>query len=285
MTSVRSADSRSVGAEVQARVERLRAAVLGRLGLPPPLVSRVLSGRMLQVRYGICEAPDYDTAWFRALSSTAHRLLDVGANQGESALIFMLAAQDPEAILVEANPDALALAAENLIRNGLSASARFVEVFAGASDGEQLSFWTVGAGAAGSRYASHARSAARGGHSRVVSTLTLDTLCARYAFVPDLVKIDVEGAEIEVLRGARTLVERGPRFMVELHSNPELPMERNASDVLSWAAEVGYSAWYLKTGERLLSAGTVRHRGRCHLLMQPQELPYPESLRGIQQGD
>ena len=61
-------------------------------------------------------------------------------------------------------------------------------------------------------------------------------------------------------------------------------MERNASLILDWAGQVKHAVWYLATGERLTSAGTISHRGRCHLLIQPAAWPYPEWLVGIKQG-
>ncbi|HXU38816.1 MAG TPA: FkbM family methyltransferase [Blastocatellia bacterium] len=42
---------------------------------------------------------------------------------------------------------------------------------------------------------------------QIVVTVTLDWLSERYA-LPDVLKIDVEGAELEVLRGAEVLLER-----------------------------------------------------------------------------
>jgi FkbM family methyltransferase len=51
-------------------------------------------------------------------------------------------------------------------------------------------------------------------HVRAVS---LDSYSVRTSEVPDFVKIDVEGAELEVLRGmTRILADRGPRLMVEM---------------------------------------------------------------------
>jgi len=53
---------------------------------------------------------------------------------------------------------------------------------------------------------------------------------------------------------------------------------------LDWCKDLGYSAWYLKTEERLESPETIAHRGRCHLLLQPKAWGYPEWLRGIKQS-
>lgn len=52
---------------------------------------------------------------------------------------------------------------------------------------------------------------------RVIPTVTLDTLLARYGR-PDLVKLDVEGAEVRALDGATRLLESRPRMVIEAHS-------------------------------------------------------------------
>jgi FkbM family methyltransferase len=54
--------------------------------------------------------------------------------------------------------------------------------------------------------------------ARPVPTVALDDFCARRAIEPDVIKIDVEGAESEVLRGAREiLARRHAALFLELH--------------------------------------------------------------------
>src|SRR5262249_12780002 len=136
--------------------------------------------------------------------------------------------------------------------------------------GETARLWTVGAGSAGSVYADHALTAARAGRSIDVPTVTLDEVSETYGVAPDLVKIDVEGAEVPVLDGARALASRRrTRFLVEMHSNPELTITANGDSVLRWCGEAGFSAWYLAKHARLTHPDQIQDRGRCHLLLQP----------------
>ena len=267
-------------------IRRLQSRLYQRLNLPFPWVSNALLGRELVVRDGtIPNRIDYDDAWFHACARHAKLVLDVGANVGHSALMALLCPNVEQIVLVEANWEALAVASQNLIRNQLSSRARFVNAFASDAGDQAIDFWTVGIGAAGSMYQSHAVTAARAKSVRRVPTVTIDELCTSFGLAFDFVKIDVEGAESKVLDGSRQLASRqATRFIVEMHSMPELTMEDNANRVLAWARSVGYAAWYLSAATRLESSDTMKHRGRCHFLLQPEAWPYPEWLVGIAQS-
>jgi hypothetical protein len=88
-----------------------------------------------------------------------------------------------------------------------------------------------------------------------------DAAFATDGFVPDLVKLDVEGWELKALRGGqRLLAERRPHLVVETHS---AELELGCSDLLAahgyspqvveprrWLAEVrqGHNRWLVATG-------------------------------------
>lgn len=57
-----------------------------------------------------------------------------------------------------------------------------------------------------------------GGKYSVVSTTSLDSFIVTHP-IPDLIKLDVEGAEIAVLRGAKSLlnIEIPPKWIIEIH--------------------------------------------------------------------
>lgn len=250
------------------------------------MVRRQLLGQELVIHTDTVRAePDYDDAWMLACSQRAQVIFDVGANVGYDALLALTVSDVCQVVLVEANHEALAIAADNLIRNRLSTRARFVAAFAGARDDAIVQFWTVGAGAAGSIYKSHAVTAAQAHHAIQVPTITIDTLCTTMGLIPELIKIDVEGAEHDVLQGSSACAAKErTRFLVEMHSNPEMTMAANTENVLSWCREMRYQAWYLAEGKTLESPAQTQHRGRCHVLLQPQEWKYPDWLIGVKQS-
>jgi FkbM family methyltransferase len=51
-----------------------------------------------------------------------------------------------------------------------------------------------------------------------LESIKLDTYCERISTFPTVVKIDVEGYEREVLRGAAKILQRNPKIFIELHN-------------------------------------------------------------------
>jgi len=259
-------------------------ACLRGYGLPLDVV-QVRGGRLFLYPGTIRDEPDYDEGWFWACVQRARIVYDIGANIGQSAIVALMVPSVERVVLVDPNPMALSIAAVNLIHNAMEQRAHFVCAFCGDRDDSEASFYTIGFGAAGSIFPSHARTASQKGFVSRVRTITLDTLVQKTGWVPDFVKVDVEGAESMVLQGGVGLArEYRPRFLVEMHHQNELPMIQNAEAVLAWCERVGYRAWYLKEHTELLSPQMIAHRGRCHLLLLPAEEDYPDWLRGIEQG-
>lgn len=228
---------------------------------------------------------DQDDAWFFQLAKHHNIIYDIGANIGYTALLAMIQNPDREYILVDPNPLALQKAQGNLLKNKLGFKARYYTAFVSDTLNEKIKFYTLGSGAAGSMHASHAQSAAAINASMEVSTVTLDYLYTYFGLKPDLVKIDVEGAETWVLEGARTLaLDSKCTFFIEMHEIQGLGMKKATEKILVWSKEMGYKVWYLKTSEELTTGEPVKSRGKCHLLLLPKEKPYFSYLKGIAQN-
>lgn len=103
-----------------------------------------------------------------------------------------------------------------------------------------------------------------------VAITTLDAFFAERGRGPDVVKIDVEGAELQVLRGMRRLFAAGaPRtLLIEVHSfmfgDGAPAFQAEVRQVLETA---GYGLWrFDEAGELLRSGAGERWPGRCHIL-------------------
>ena len=228
---------------------------------------------------------DQDDAWWFYLSKHHSVIFDIGCNIGYTALLALI--QDPkrQMILVDPNPKALQMAAMNIIENNLGSRAQYLSAFVGDKLDDTVKFYTVGAGAAGSMYASHAETASSINSFMNVTTVTLDYIYEFYGMQPDLVKIDVEGAETLVMTSAKRLAaDTQCTFFIEMHNVENLGMEASGNLMIDWCKDLNYNAWYLKTGELLTSAYTIKDRGKCHLLLMPKDKTYPEYLVGIVQN-
>lgn len=179
----------------------------------------------------------------------------------------------------------MAFASKNLILNDLAANCSFYTAFVGSKDLDEVKFHTIGVGSSGSIFESHAETARLVNSFYYVKTVTLDSLLQYYGLVPDLVKVDVEGAETMVLNGAYELARRNStRFMIEMHATKECSMEANMNKVLDWAKAVQYRAYFLVNGKEVYSGSELAHRGRCHILVQPNAWDYPSFLIDVKES-
>ena len=228
---------------------------------------------------------DQDDAWWFYLSKHHHVIFDIGCNIGYTALLALIQNPNKRMILVDPNPEALKRAAMTIIENNLGSSLSYMSAFVGETVDETVKFYTVGSGAAGSMYASHAVTAASNNMFLNVKTVTLDYLYEYYELQPDLIKIDVEGAETLVMKGAKTIAkETRCTFFIEMHHVEGLGMENATQLMIDWAKEMDYRVWYLKTKTVLTTPELVKNRGKCHLLLMPKDKAFPEYLNAIPQS-
>jgi FkbM family methyltransferase len=136
---------------------------------------------------------------------------DIGANCG----VFSFAAANAKAIVaVEADPFLAFLLQQSVELNGLPVSI----VPAAAYSAQGLTEFAIAKRGRASNYIVKAggHSQAGGERGRVMSpTVTLDLLLGQFG-PPTLIKIDVEGAEADVLRGASRLLKHKPVIYLEV---------------------------------------------------------------------
>lgn len=183
----------------------------------------------------------YEPGCVRALRkhlSEGSICVDVGANLGYfSILMSQIVGKRGRIIALEPMPDTVETLRENIGMNGLE---NVIVIEAAASDGSGSVQLLSGASERTAKTASivgyRLEEPAR---TTLVRSIRLDDYFAGSTQFPDLIKIDVEGAELAVLKGARETIAKGrPTLIVEIHrwGSPE---SRDVWDLLS---ELGYSS-------------------------------------------
>jgi FkbM family methyltransferase len=155
---------------------------------------------------------------FRAVLRPGDTALDVGANVGPYAILFGIWA-GPQGRVVAFEPAAAAYEGlcRHLALNGLTGHVRALRVAVSDTVGEAE---FVGEGFQGTNRLRGGATADASSRTIRVPTTTIDEVCRVERLQPRLIKIDVEGAELAVLRGARETIARmaadGGLF-VEMH--------------------------------------------------------------------
>lgn len=231
----------------------------------------------------------FETSLLVELMRDAGAVLDVGANIGWYALLAARLVRPGGTVLAfEPDPDNHRLLAANLERNGASAVEAIRALVADRAGSRRLH---RSASNLGDR-----RLFARDddGASIEVPAMTLDEACAARGLEPDFIKLDTQGAETHILRGARGLLDgpRPPAMLVELWP---FGLVGSGSSVDELADEIGRRDWELaivfEDARRALPASLedVRRWGRtilapetrrfANLLLFPPARPMPDALR------
>jgi FkbM family methyltransferase len=173
---------------------------------------------------------------FLAASAGRQRLLDVGALHGVFSIPFAIGKPERRVLAVDASPLAFAHLLYNLHANNVR---NVTPVESAISDGEgilEMHYeWQhlVSAGTAVTADENVIRVRKRSG----------DDLCAEHGFEPDVVKVDVEGHEVRVLRGLwRTLEQCRPLIFLEVHPARIRSGGDDAGEIVRQLAPLGYTA-------------------------------------------
>ena len=147
-------------------------------------------------------------------------VLDIGGHHGQYAVLFA-SLTSPQGRVVTFEPDVAArkILVHNLRLNAFTERVKVEDIALSDSDGTH-SFFSRG----GDSMSSLARSglgdnaAANDVTEHIVTTMRLDDYLARSGVgLPQWIKLDTEGAEINILRGAREVLKSGAVIVCELH--------------------------------------------------------------------
>jgi len=159
---------------------------------------------------------DFPDAFVREVKA-AHCLWDIGANWGFYCLLASRHRPAGARIFAfEAHPRTARQLRAQVRVNAIS-GAQVLHAAIGDREGT-IEFTDSG----GSQVQKLAALAEPGSRTIRVPMWTIDAACARLGATPDLVKIDVEGAEVGVVRGGlETLRRHHPTLLIEVHA-PEI---------------------------------------------------------------
>jgi FkbM family methyltransferase len=178
--------------------------------------SRLPGGEVVRLlpeyRFVTWNAAEYEA--FRAAAGPGAVALDVGANVGAYALLMgQWVGPGGRVFAFEPAPDAYDGLRRHVELNRLGEIVAPVRAAVAAASGRAA---LLADGIAGTNRLSTSADPS----AATVETVSLDEFCARERIAPSLIKIDVEGAELEVLRGARETLRRvgsGLALFVEMH--------------------------------------------------------------------
>lgn len=143
---------------------------------------------------------------------------------------------------------------------------RWFPVAAGAvADERELTIWTEDLSGSTLLFPAVEDAAAHGMETRRVPVLTLDALIAGGSLpVPQLAKLDVQGFELEVLRGAGALLDSTEVLILEVTLleaiNPEWPV---LHEVVAFLAEYGYHLYDIPGFVRRPADGALAQIDAC----------------------
>lgn len=173
---------------------------------------------------------------------------DLGANIGFFSLLgARLVGEQGLVIAFEADPEIAARLREHVERNRCRTVT--VEEKAVWSEASKVFFERVDPATSPDRGLGHV-ALAGSANTIEIDAVSIDEYSRTRGTPPDFVKCDVEGAEVEVFRGAqRTLAEKRPGILCEIHS------QENRGALLAQFARLGYAC---------------KNCGDRHLLALPQ---------------
>ncbi len=188
-------------------------------------------------------------------------VFDVGANEGEETLFAAKRVPNGRVFSFEPNPLVRARLRKNVELNGFD-NVSIQAIGLDAQPGKLVLYGPSGRGGDGTWNAGQGSIFPRSGVDAPIGEISLSTLDRFVAeqSIPqiDLIKIDVEGAELNVLRGGeRVLAEHHPNMIVEVWEGVERSLE-----LLNYIVGKNYSIRNIAADGSTSPASDLRHTTR-----------------------
>jgi FkbM family methyltransferase len=169
-------------------------------------------------------------------------VLDVGSHVGLHSLRFSQAVGAAgHVVAVEASPANAALLRTHLLWNDCR-NVTVIEAAVAEQKGEMEFAYRTDP----TDYGAFANSIAYdiGGEKASVRVTTIDEICR--GLTPQVIKIDIEGAELLALRGARELLSSSaPVLFIAVHPEPMKALGTSPSELVEFLRGFGYAGWRL----------------------------------------
>jgi FkbM family methyltransferase len=257
-----------------------KKAALSLLYKLPPFPQNI-HGRLIWIhpraRYSITaqtffKKESHVRAWLRERLKPGDVFLDVGAHHGwDSMWSLPLVGKEGKVYSFEPSPPNLSILEWHRTRNNFSQWVIVPKAVSDA-DAEEQEFFLVDTGdspmnSLTSGVPGMPLMDGRDIGKISIQTITLDTLCSQIGLGPNLVKIDVEGAELLALRGAgKLLAESCPIIILAVHPY-WLPKGHSSGQIFELLTGYGYTVYnsegclveYLQEGEYLCLNSRAGH--------------------------
>lgn len=179
---------------------------------------------------------------FKDLARRAKVFVDVGASLGQYTRLASQAMRDGDILAVEADPLRFEELQRNCIRWAADSGNRIHAIHAAAAaESGTVRFQTTCSNMSGGLIR-HGGEHPNGDATWVevaVPALTLQAVCG--TLTPDLIKMDIEGAEFQVLRAAGGFLrDTQPQLIAELHVFPEVGGPENCTRTIELMRSLGF---------------------------------------------
>jgi FkbM family methyltransferase len=220
-------------------------------------------GLGLRETVGLGRRTSVENEFLQDLSLSGRTIIDIGGYEGIHTIFFATrAGADGRVITFEPNADSARRVHENVRINALTnVDVRNVGVSDAPGELEFVYPSDRGRGTAFGEGREYYRTEA-GAKTRTLPVTSIDAeVAAGRCPLPDFVKIDVEGLELDVLRGmVQTVAQCHPALFIEVHGWSADAKQENAHRVVEWLADHGYTIRHVESGQRITLENSVAAR-------------------------